>query len=73
MNLNTYGALSEQAPSKVTVDVLERLLDQHMAFYVDWALLNSHSPDYDPAYKPEFPPIVKEATEAIAALRRIQR
>lgn len=28
------------------------------AFYVDWALLNRDSPDYDASYKPEFPPIV---------------
>jgi hypothetical protein len=33
---------------------------------IDWALLNNHSPDYDPSYKPEYP---KEQEILKAALR----
>lgn len=33
-------------------------------FYIDWAKLNSASPDYDKDYQPEYPQIVSD-TEAI--------
>lgn len=61
-----------EAPKKVHLDVLERLLDAHCAFYVDWARLNTYSPDYDADYTVDLPEIVKEATAALRELRRIQ-
>jgi hypothetical protein len=60
------------SPTKTELDVLDRLLHDHMAFYIDWAAINSHSPDYEEGYKPKFPDIVHEATQALNSLRSKQ-
>lgn len=56
---------------KEVAAVLEQLKTEHETFYVDWALLNSESPDYDPAYKPEFPPVVENARAALEKVRQM--
>jgi hypothetical protein len=51
---------------KELVEVAEAVENDYSAYFVDWARLNSHSPDYDPAYKPEWP-------ERVTRLRRTLR
>lgn len=51
---------------------LRKLVDEHESFYVDWALLNPESPDFDPGYRPEFPPVVHEVRAILAKLEEKQ-
>lgn len=41
-------------------DLLKEALNEIEPYYIDWALLNSSSPDHDPNYRPEFPEFVKK-------------
>ncbi len=56
--------------SSTKIDVLEKLLHEVMTHHVDWAKLNSFSPDFEREYRPVYPPIVGEATNVIEALKR---
>jgi hypothetical protein len=37
------------------------------AYHIDWALMNNESPDYDPKYKPAYPPIVEQLEKILKA------
>lgn len=59
------------AQQEKILDTLDKLLIKHMTFYVDWAKLNSASPDFEAGYIPDYPIEVAEATRALVALREI--
>lgn len=39
------------------------------SYHIDWALLNSNSPDYDPDYKIVFPESVQKLREKLEAMK----
>lgn len=54
--------------ARAALDKAKALLNEALAeiepHYVDWALLNSASPDHDPNYKPKYPEIVQKIKDA---------
>jgi hypothetical protein len=64
---------TDKLKAMMAITQIQLLLTDYQCFYVDWAKLNSDSPDHDPAYRPEFPPRQKDYAEAVTTLTKLIR
>lgn len=69
INIGKGEEISTIAVTKEVFDLVENLILEIESYHLDWDVMNSDSPDYDPNYEPKFPPIVARATAVFKRFR----